>query len=139
LFWCSCGFLLGEKNQNYEVLKKNFKKIFKLEWNEYLNGKFRILYEEAHHYYVISWSGYGNQKIRSKCTGNTALMRKTRKLDSIFVRTRLANRSSGRWRKIQGNRLSGWELNDAGTSGFDICGISQKNYTTYIYATELYE
>jgi len=58
--------------------------------------------------------------IRSKCTGNKALMRKTRKVGNIFVRTRLANRSSGSWRKRQGNKLSGWELSDAGTSGFDI-------------------
>jgi len=48
--------------------------------------------------------------IRSKCAGNMALLWKTRKVGSIFVRTRLANRSSGRWRKRQGNRLSGWEL-----------------------------
>jgi hypothetical protein len=65
----------------------------------------------------------------SKCTGNTALMRKTIKVGSIFVRTRLVNRSSGSWRNRQGNRMSEWELNDAGTSGFDICGISQTNST----------
>jgi len=54
LFWGSCGLLLGEKDRNYEVLKKKFKKIFKLEWNELLSGEFWILHEEAHHYYVIS-------------------------------------------------------------------------------------
>jgi hypothetical protein len=53
LFWCSCGLLLGDKNRDCEVLKTNFKKIFKLEWNEFLNDKFRILNEEAHHYYSM--------------------------------------------------------------------------------------
>jgi len=76
--------------------------------------------------------------IRSKCTGNTALMGKTRKVGSIFVRTRLVNRSSRRRRKRQRSRPSGWELNDAGNSGFGICGISQTYIYIYIYiyATE---